>query len=298
MNSFIQEYGRTIVTVIIVLAFVVFASVYGNTVTTGIKDMANDFFAKSGVTDEYSFSWSNPYGGGNITKGQNLLSYNDGETDISKYYYDWDYDGNWYKLSNNTYLDKTLYCKWKVKDEPRLLTGFAGQEFKGVMYQSTNNRGTAWIIPGLEMGLIQSVPEEYTYASGSHTVTLTPGLYVYDLVGAAFEESESLEVYVCEVESADLEDVETVTYGGEEYVKISSKTFTEEDVIGKTLKYTIDIAGDSVEQSVSITEGMVYSDNGIISCLLLYSVEGDGVYIPKYTLTGEEGGVIDTITIR
>lgn len=49
MNSFLQEYGLIIVAVIIVLAFIVFAAVFGDTITDAIKDILADFFDKSGA---------------------------------------------------------------------------------------------------------------------------------------------------------------------------------------------------------------------------------------------------------
>lgn len=49
MKSFLEEYGLIIVAAIIVLAFIVFAAVFKDNIITGITNVLNDFFAKSGA---------------------------------------------------------------------------------------------------------------------------------------------------------------------------------------------------------------------------------------------------------
>lgn len=49
MNSFLQEYGVIIVAVIVILAFIVLAGVFGDTISTAVQDILADFFDKSGA---------------------------------------------------------------------------------------------------------------------------------------------------------------------------------------------------------------------------------------------------------
>lgn len=49
MNSFLQEYGVIIVAVIVVLAFVILAGVFGDQISEAVQNILNDFFAKSGA---------------------------------------------------------------------------------------------------------------------------------------------------------------------------------------------------------------------------------------------------------
>lgn len=49
MNGFLQEYGVIIVAVIVILAFVVLAGLFGDQISGAVQDILNDFFDKSGA---------------------------------------------------------------------------------------------------------------------------------------------------------------------------------------------------------------------------------------------------------
>ena len=50
MNSFLQEYGVIIVAVIVILAFVILAGLFGDQISEAVQNILTDFFNKSGAT--------------------------------------------------------------------------------------------------------------------------------------------------------------------------------------------------------------------------------------------------------
>lgn len=50
MKAFLEEYGLIIVAVLVILAFVVFATVFGNAISGKITEVINNLFDKTSTT--------------------------------------------------------------------------------------------------------------------------------------------------------------------------------------------------------------------------------------------------------
>jgi len=210
----------------------------------------------------------------------------------------WDYDINYYKLSNqplnssNTYYVKNIINNKTYEGVLTPVTdipGVSNGNDKVVAYYLLNAGGE-----GFSMPYIISTEEDYTYEyqGTGKFVDLTKGVWFIDLVGSTISSSDYLEFSTIKLNMDSK--VFNGVFDNMECIKISNSTYSSpEELIGKTASYTITLGSDTESETFTITDADIEVIGDKFTLIDFLLVTEDGIYLPVLLMT-----YFDTINIE
>ncbi len=187
---------------------------------------------------------------------------------------DWDYDVNYYKLSNtpvgsnSTFYVETVINGITIKDylykEQVTMSGTLFDIYYIVHEGST--------LPYL---LNNEVDKSYVYSGTDKVVNLSKGLWFIDFLGATVESSDNFTIKEATY------NVKVKTVDGHDYIKVSNDTIKKEDLIGKKLSLVGHLISGDINEEFDISEESITQDgSNIILEGSLMIVPNDGCYVP------------------
>ena len=194
---------------------------------------------------------------------------------------DWDYDINYYKISNTPVNSNTSYY---------IDISINGSTYSDILYKKeTSFSGTMLDMYALYVDSQIALPvfvttdtdTSYVYSGPDKVVNLSKGIWFIDFLASTIKSSNYLVV-------------KEAIYNGKEKVvngvnclKISGNTINKDNLIGKKLYVTTKGINGVSDNNISLTEEVVTQSGSIIIVSDSFIiVPNDGIYIPTSLLNG------------